>query len=314
MSRLWNPAAALFLLVLALAAGPGSAVRADDAPARPQFDLYQNLLSRYVFTISKPGAPLDTRFDYEKLYVDERLITKAPSDRFQAIRDQLLEVPPSSMSGKDRLAWAINTYNYLVIENATKNLLVPMRGFLRYKSVDEMYFTDGGFFDHHVIDVEGRPYSLKAFERRFLYDDTTDTARPAHPLADPRVRFALVPPKIGAPPLAWRAYRGDSLDRQLERAVRTTLALPRHSRVAEGGRYIEAGALFNTYADDFGGSEAAFAFLAKQGPPAVRAAIAKQKLTSVGRFIPYDAALNQIERRKPPPAKPTDTPKTPIDS
>ena len=94
--------------------------------------------------IAEKGEPFDTRFDYEQLYVDEGIFGRGVSSKLSAIRDAMLAVPPDQMSEKDRTAWKLNLYEFLVLEQATLHLIVPNRKYLRFDSVDEMNFSVGG--------------------------------------------------------------------------------------------------------------------------------------------------------------------------
>src|SRR5512145_3313911 len=109
-----------FALVPAVALAAPAKSPAQTIRAEPDFSGYQELLNDWLTVISVKGEPLDTRFDYEKYYDKPGRF-----ERSVRIRRQMLAVPPSSMDERTRLAWAINMYNYLVIENATEYLLVP---------------------------------------------------------------------------------------------------------------------------------------------------------------------------------------------
>jgi len=150
-------------------------------PARaqaPDYSGWQSLLDRYVVRLEGKNQPADTRFDYEQLYVDEGIWTKKRSERLERVHAQLFSVSPSALDDRARLAWAINAYNFLVIERATLLLLVPRRQFQRYDAVTQMSSADGSFFEAHVAQVDGRHYSMAEFERRFVYGDSTPMVEP----------------------------------------------------------------------------------------------------------------------------------------
>src|SRR6266516_5110053 len=185
------------------AAAPPSTPPATVSAAGPDFSGYQQLLNDLLTVTGGNGAPLDSRFDYEKLYD-----VKGRYERLARIKHQLLDVLPSRMDERTRRAWAINTYNFLVIETATDYLLVPGRGRLRYEGVREMQVEGRGFFAESVATVENRKYSLDDFERHFLFADYQHLAGGEPPAAlDPRVHFAIVCGALGCPPLLPRAYR-----------------------------------------------------------------------------------------------------------
>ena len=147
-----------------------------------------------------------------------------------------------------------------------------------------------------MIEIEDLPYSLDAFERRFLFEefDRRPGAKPPA-LLDPRIHFAIVCGARGCPPLATTPYRGGSLDRDLAAAARRALASPGHLRWNEATRTLEASAIFEWYEADFGGPERAFAFLMRYAPAATRASIEKAGVKAIWRTIPWDWALNHVE-------------------
>ena len=262
--------------------------------ATPDVSGYQQLLNELLTVISAPGEPLDTRFDYEKFY-DMR----GRFERCKRIRRQMLAVPPSAMDERARLAWAINLYNYLVLETATEYLLVPDRGRLRYKGPRDIKTPMGPFFQAPLVEIEGKSYSLDQLELHFLFADF-DRAKGGNPPAalDPRVHFAVVCGAIGCPPLQPRAYRGDSLERQLESATRNALALPRHLVFQEATGRVQASSIFQWYTADFGGIDKAFDFLLKYAPAKTRAAIEQSKVTSIAGMTAWDWNLNQTVHKK----------------
>jgi hypothetical protein len=291
----WLGVALAAALALAPAPAPASGKSAPRTPApTPDFSGYQQLLDELLTVISEPGEPLDTRFDFEKFYD-----TRGRFERCKRIRRQLLAVPPSAMEDRHRLAWAINMYNYLVIETATEYLLVPERGRLRYMGPRDIKTPMGPFFSAPLVEIEGQKYSLDSFERHFLFADF-DRAKGGPPPAalDPRVHFALNCGAIGCPPLHPRAYRGDSLKIQLEAATRNALALPRHLQFLDESGRVQASAIFQWYSADFGGMEKAFDFLMKYAPPKTRTAIQQRKLTSISGMTAWDWNLNQTVHKK----------------
>ncbi len=274
---------------------PASPAAGSPAPATaPDYSGYQQLLNELLTVISARGEPLDTRFDYEKFH-DMR----GRFERCKRIRRQLLAVPPLRMDERTRLAWAINMYNYLVLETAAEYLLVPGRGRLRYLGPRDIKTPKGPFFKAALVEIEGRAYSLDEFERRFLFADFDRETHGDPPAAlDPRVHFAVVCGALGCPPLLPRAYRPDSLEIQLKFVTRNALALPRHLAFVEKSGRLQASAIFQWYAADFGGIEKAFAFIMKYAPVKLRAAVAQRKLTTISGMIPWDWNLNQTVHKK----------------
>jgi hypothetical protein len=288
--------AVALLLVLSVSARAQAAV--------PDFRDYQSLLDKYVVRIGEKGQPLDTRFDYEQLYVDEKIWTLKRSPLLEQIHAQLLAAKPSAMKPAERLAWALNTYNFLVIEQVTVNLILPPKrnhpfSFIRYTSVDQIRKPQSGFFTTPLADVEGRSYTLESFERRFVYGDTSSGSGTRAPLADPRVRFAINPGRIGSPPLLPYAFHADSLDHQLDRVTRTALALPRFVTVQVYPPLLLVSDWLSRDPGDFGGTpQGMLAFVRKYGPRSLAEDLKKANLTSVSRYMQTDPKLNQKDHPK----------------
>jgi hypothetical protein len=210
------------------------------------------------------------------------------------------------MTPAERTSWAINAYNFLVIERMTLNLLVPGRRFMRYDSPKQVNRQEGSFFAAIVANVEGRNYSLTGFERRFVYGDTAaDPADngllPREKPGDPRLAFAVCKGSLGTGPLLPWVYRADSLEKQLVRATRTALALPSYVRADEKTAELVATNRFFEERCDYGGSEltGVLPFLKKYGNAATQRLIASAKVTRVSRYFEPDWKLNQFDHPAP---------------
>jgi len=304
----------LALVVLVLLVRPARA-------AEPDYTGWSDFLKKYLVVLhgapakGGSGKPWDSRFDYEQLYVDEGIWTKHSSDALTTLHTQLLTVTPSDMTPAERTAWAINAYNFLVIERMTLNLLVPGRKFMRYDSPREVNRTEGSFFAAIVANVEGKAYSLTGFERRFVYGDTTadpadNGSLPRSKAGDPRLAFAVCKGALCSGPLLPWVYHADSLDRQLDRATRTALALPTYVKVdAKTGELAATNRFFEERCD-YGGNElpGVLPFLKKYGTLATRELITTRKLARVSRYFEPDWKLNQFDRPKPKPGGDQATP------
>lgn len=278
----------------------------------PDYSGWQALIDRYLLWANgAKGQPSETRFDYEQLYVDEGIWASKHSMRLAKIHEQLFAVSPSALEPRERLAWALNAYNFLVVERATLLLLVPRHKFQRYESVAQMTSGDGGFFDAQVAQVEGRAWSISQFERYFVYGDSTPMYEPRRVAGDPRLMFALCRGSVGGPPLPARVFRAESLDVQLDRAVRTSLAYPRFASVDPASNKLLVSDYLGERLLDFGGSQAGmWTFLAKYGPSPLRAFLKREKTPGIARFTPVDPKLNQFARPKPAAPAPAATPKS----
>lgn len=274
--------------------------------AEPDYSGWQALLKEYLHVVQAKGQPWDARFDYEQLYVDEKIWTLHRSDRLATLHGQLLTVSPTDMTPRERTAWAINAYNFLIIERLTMHLLVPRRQFTRYDSPKQVNTDEGTFFGAPVATLGGQSYSLTGFERRFVYGDTA-----ADPMAngntarddpgDPRLMCALVKGAVCAGPLLPWVYRADSLEAQLDRAARLALALPTFLRPDPAAGSLAASNRFFDERADFGGPQTPdlIAFIVKHGPPAARRVIQAKKLVRPTLFFEPDWKLNQFDHPKP---------------
>jgi hypothetical protein len=280
------------------------AVLATSARAAvPDYSGYQALLDRYVMRLDPRSQATDTRFDYDRLYVDERVFQFHRSPRLEGIHAVLTAVRPSELAPADRVAWAINTYNFLVIERATLNLLVPGKRLVRQRRVEDMRSPQGLFFAAPVAVIEGRSYSLAEFERRFVYDDTTQVFEPRARAVDPRRSLALCSGHMGDPPVAPRAFRGDSLEAQLDAAARVAMAQPRFVRFHEDTHLLDVSDYVTRRLVDFGSTtDAIIPFVERYGTQDVRKGIRKFKIQRIGFVMTPDPTLNQWPRPRPIPA------------
>ena len=297
-------ALALFALaVLAVAETPAPARAAE-----PDYSGYQALLTRYVQVLPrKKGEPWDARFDYEQLFIDEKIWQGGRAERLTNIQTQLLAVTPGAMSARERTAWALNAYNFLAIEQMTRHLLVPGRRYQRYDSPRQVRSEGGSFFAAPIALVNGVSYSLTGFERRFVYGDTAslalaDGTHPREVGGDPRLQFALTKAALcGGLVMPW-VFRADSLEAQLDRAVRFALATPRWIRVDAATASFTASNRFFEERADLGGPEmpGLMPLLTKYGPPKLQQLIKSKKVTKPAMFFEPDWKLNQFEHPSPP--------------
>ena len=293
----------LALAVLALVETPAPARAAE-----PDYSGYQALLTRYVQVLPrKKGEPWDARFDYEQLFIDEKIWQGGRAERLTNIQTQLLAVTPSAMSARERTAWALNSYNFLAIEHMTRNLLVPGRRYQRYDSPKQVRGDEGTFFAAPVAHLNGVAYSLTGFERRFVYGDSAtiplaDGLQPREVGGDPRLQFGLTKAALcGGLVMPW-VFRADSLEAQLDRAVRFALASPRWIRVDEATASFMASNRFFDERVDLGGADmpGLMPLITKYGPQKLQQLIKSKKLTKPTMFFEPDWRLNQFDHPAPP--------------
>jgi hypothetical protein len=294
----------LAALSIALAVASSRQARAADSlsvATAPDYSGYQTLLDDYLTVTSEPGAAIETRFNYTRFFRDPEL-----AKRTATIRRQMFGFAPSRLAPRARQAWAINAYNYLVLETVTNNLFEGTQRAnkdgkrvyfaLRIASVQTIALDQGSFFEAPVIEVEGAKYSLNDFERHFLFADFDPTGNKKPPSGlDPRAHFAVACAAKGGPALLPRAYSADSLDQQLDYATRNALKSPNHLRFVEPVGRLEASSIFDWHREDFGGVEGAFAFVKKYAPSDTRATIEKRKVPWIATYILWDWSLNHVD-------------------
>jgi len=295
--------AALALAGLVLfAALPAAPARA----AEPDYSGYQALLRQYIHVLGNKGEPWDSRFDYEQLYIDEKIWQTKRAERLATLHTQLLSVSPATMTPRERTAWSLNAYNFLVIEHMTMNLLVPGRRFQRFDSPRQVKGDGGTFFAAPLAQVDGVWHSLTGFERRFVYGDTASTPTadgtiPREKGGDPRLQFGLCKAAMCSGLISPWVFRADSLDVQLDRATRLALALPRWIRLDEASGSFMASNRFFDERMDFGGAQlpGLMPLLQKYGSSKLQKTIKKQKLTRPSMFFEPDWKLNQFDHPAP---------------
>ena len=280
-------------------------------PTPPEWPLYQQLLDDHLWTTSEPGEPLETRFNYEKFY-DE----PGRAERCARIRSQFLSVDPRKLDAKHRLAWAIDFYNFMVIDQITDHLLIPGKVRQRWTTVQDVKLDGEDLFKHPLVRIDTTAYSLDEFEHHFIFADyDRQSGQPPPKSLDPRVHFALVQGAVGSPPLQQRAYRSDSLDLQLDRAVRASLASPRHWNPVVGVHAVQISRIFFRYAADFGGPAKFVTWALPYVPKDRRGEIdAKSTVPPTMSQILWDWKINQVtgwhyyeQMSQRPPGVPHDT-------
>lgn len=117
--------------------------------------------------------------------------------------------------------------------------------------------------------------------------------------ADPRIYFALSNATRGGPMLSPEAYRADTLDAALARAVRRFVRDPERNRVDLPARRLELSRVFAWHRDAFeraGGSLAGY-FSLYVDDPKVAAILLRPEVTTV--FRDFDWALNAAADERP---------------
>lgn len=246
------------LIVVLLAAGlPALAgPEADDA----LYTDYDRLLRAHV--------DAQGMVDYAGLQAEQRAL--------EACVTAFAAVDADALSGAAKMAYWINVYNAVTLQQVVKRL--PLRSIKALAPVRE-----GGFHVWESPVFQGK--SLNAIEHEIL-----------RPLGDPRIHAAIVCASIGCPPLRAEAYLPSKLDAQLDQNVRTWLASPERG-LKITGTTAHLSAIFDWFGDDFAKDQASrLAWIGRFLTPERRAQLQQAKAV---KSLDWDWALNRQPERRP---------------
>ena len=230
---------------------------------------------------AKEPAKADLHADYDKLLgetvkdgrVDYAALKKRVK-RLDAYLAALDEARPRWMARSARVAFWINAYNAF-----TLRLIV--RSYPGIKSIRDLEEP----WKQRVWKAAGRTWSLDQIEHEVLRKE----------FEEPRIHFALVCAAKSCPPLSSRAYRGATLDAQLDAVGREFLGDPKTGfRRVEGDKpAVLLSRIFEWYGKDFEKSgldllTALAPFLTEQD----RAFVKKHRARLAIRWLDYDWSLN----------------------
>jgi hypothetical protein len=199
-------------------------------------------------------------------------------------------VDPDTLDAAARAAWAVNTYNFLVIDLVVEHFVDGAGDTLR--SIADIGGEDFSIFDEKRFTVGNTKYSLDSFERHFVFLDADTTGGKRPPGLDPRLHFVLVCGARGCPPLLAVPSDPATQGAHLDRAVRNALRNPNHLRMEPGDPpRIFASRIFQWYRGDFGGERGVRSFLAAYAPPSVAARV--EEGATLDPSLDWDWRLNR---------------------
>ncbi|HEY1769366.1 MAG TPA: DUF547 domain-containing protein [Chthoniobacterales bacterium] len=164
----------------------------------------------------------------------------------QQVVDDIAKEKPSSLGKNEKLAFYLNAYNAWILHEAL--------GKYPTKSVKDLLFT---FFTQPRITVAGERMSFNHLEKDVIRGQ----------FHDPRIHFALNCASRSCPPLNPRAFRGDQLEKQLDRLATAFVNSKKGVDYIEQKKEAELSAIFKWYADDFKAGGGAVAFINKRRHP-----------------------------------------------
>ncbi len=151
----------------------------------------------------------------------------------EKLQELIAEVATYSLEDKSDLhqkAFYINAYNLLVINSVVMNM--------EKSSVQDV----AGFFTQKIHRVANVRRSLNELEKEVLFVD----------FPDPRLHFVLVCGAISCPPLINKAYRPETLEKQLQAQCTSALNKVGFISFDDAFNTLRWSALFDWYAADFG--------------------------------------------------------------
>lgn len=186
---------------------------------------------------------------------------------------------PGAMARADAFAFWANLYNALTLKVVLERY--PVRSIRDIRSTGVPLDPKGWFgpWRTRLVTVEGRRMSLDDIEH--------ETMRPT--FRDPRVHYAVNCASIGCPNLRPRAWRAETLERDLDDAASAYVNHPRGVTVLPDGR-LRVSSIYSWFSEDFGSTEAAIIAHLRSHAAAPLAARLTERTTIAGDA--YDWALN----------------------
>ncbi len=239
-----------------------------------------------IFT-HEAWATVLSRFVDDRGLVDYRGLAtgRDPLDRYVAAigRTSPENTPVAFPSRDHELAYYLNAYNALVFCGVLE------RG-PEINSVWSGGLVSGyGFFVGQKVTVGGKKTNLRQLENKIIRER----------YRDPRVHAALNCASIGCPRLPREIFAPQTLDAQLNAAMREFVNDPRHVRPVESERVAELSKIFDWFASDFFDYEK----VKHQTKPSLlgyvnryRDADAQIPENYAVRFMDYDKSLNKQPR------------------
>jgi hypothetical protein len=172
-----------------------------------------------------------------------------PAD-MKAIQDVVDGVAGEKVEGKsrnDQLAFYLNAYNAWILHEALEKYPT--------KSVKDALFT---FFLTKRIKVAGQQMSFNGLEKDIIRQK----------FGEPRVHVALNCASRSCPPLNREPFRGEKLDRQLEKLTVAFVNSKKGVEPLPDQKSVALSMIFNWYKDDFKGVGGPIAFInQRRNPP-----------------------------------------------
>ena len=173
-------------------------------------------------------------------YVHDGLVDYAGLKANRATLDTYLttagEVPVNTFQqwNKDtQLAFLINVYNATTLQ-----LIIDHYPVKSIKSIGSVFKSP---WSQDSVTLFGKKISLDTLEHKIIRKN----------YVEPRIHFALVCAAMGCPPLRDEAFRGETLNAQLDNQTRTFLQTTEKNRVDHDKKSLHLSPIFKWYREDF---------------------------------------------------------------
>lgn len=258
----------LFALLMLIAPVAANAQAFDHAG-------WDTLLKRNVVAV-RGGVASQVRYD-------GMARDRAALKTYLAAAGKVNRVTFDGWSKPDQLAFLINVYNAATVE-------LILTAYPNIKSIKDLGSFLQSPWAKPIVTLFGKTVALDEIEHTMI--------RGSGRYNDPRIHFAVNCASIGCPALSRSAYRGATIDAQLDAAARGFLG--DHTRNRVQGDTVAASSIFKWYRGDFEkgwrGAKTLGAFFTLYadtlGLTPAQAAKAKAGTLSIG-FLDYNWQLNK---------------------
>lgn len=242
------------------------------APAPPARALDRALYARLLAAHTREVA------DTAGVRVDYAALRASPD--WRALVASLAGADPARLATPaERLAFWIDAYNILAMDWIVRSAPV--------ESIRDLGSLLWPVWKREAGRIGGRAHTLDEIEHGIL-----------RKLSEPRIHAAIVCASVSCPSLAREPFRPETLDAQLEAALRRFLADPRKgSRLDAERGVLVLSPIFDWFAEDFAAAGGALAFVRPRLPEATRARLAAHEGRVRLEYFDYDWSLNALTTR-----------------
>jgi hypothetical protein len=241
------------LLIAMIAVGAADVAATARDGAGVDHSLFGELLQKYV---------TNGLVDYAGFQSEE-----AKLDRYLAL---LESVDIKMLSRDDQFAFYANAYNAWTIK-------LILGKYPQIESIKSLGVFNTGPWKKNVVRLKSETVSLDHVEH--------DILRPR--FKDPRVHFAINCAAKSCPPLRSEAYRGETLDQQLDDSTRSFINDSNRYRLEGNTLYVSR--IFKWFSEDF--SDGALAFFQEYAEGELKEKLVKSENINV-KYLKYDWSLN----------------------